>query len=78
MKSIADVVGSSGLAGYAEIALLLFFIVFLAVGIRALLTSRAALDHAARLPLDDDSSLPTSRSSTRGGEPSRPLDSRER
>ena len=77
MKSIADVVGSSGLAGYAEIALMLFFIVFLAVGARALLTSRAALDDAARLPLDDEFLFPKSRSSGHDGEQSRPLDSRE-
>ena len=71
MKSIADVVGSSGLAGYAEVALALFFLVFVAVSIRALATNRAALDHAAHLPLDDDFAPPASRSSTRGGEQSR-------
>jgi len=76
MKSIADVVGSSGLAGYAEIALLLFFIVFLAVSIRALLTNHAALDHAAHLPLDDEFPSAASRS-TRGREQSQPLDARE-
>ena len=54
MKSIADVVAGSGLAGYAEVALLLFFAVFLAVAVRAIGSDRAALDHAARLPLDDD------------------------
>ena len=54
MKSIADVVGASGLAGYAEVALLIFFVVFVAVGLRTLMTNQAALDHAAHLPLDDD------------------------
>jgi cbb3-type cytochrome oxidase subunit 3 len=54
MKSIADVVSASGLAGYAEIALVIFFAVFLVVGVRALWGNRSALDHAARLPLDDD------------------------
>ena len=54
MKSIADVVQASGLAGYAEIALVLFFAVFVAVGLRALTTNRAALDHAAHLPLEDE------------------------
>ena len=54
MKSLADVVGASGLSGYAELALLVFFITFIAVGIRALTADRAAMDHAARLPLDDD------------------------
>ena len=62
MKSIADVVGASGLSGYAEIALLLFFAVFVAVAIRAMTANRAALDRAARLPLDEDAPLrePTS------------------
>ncbi|MEO7086870.1 MAG: hypothetical protein ABI442_16280 [Gemmatimonadaceae bacterium] len=57
MKSIADVVEHSGLAGYAEVALLLFFVVFLVVGIRAIGGDRAALDHAANLPLEDDSPI---------------------
>ena len=48
MKSIADVVAGSGLAGYAEVALVVFFVVFVAV-IRAIATDRAALDHAAHL-----------------------------
>ena len=54
MKSISDVVSGSGLSHYAEIALVIFFAVFMVVGIRALLTNRAALDRAAHLPLDDD------------------------
>ena len=53
MKSIADVVGGSGLAHFAEIALLIFFVVFVVVGMRALFTNRAAHEHAANLPFDD-------------------------
>jgi cbb3-type cytochrome oxidase subunit 3 len=71
MKSIADVVGASGLSGYAEIALLIFFAVFVAVGLRAVTTNRAALDHAARLPLDDDAGSHTSTSHAADGGPSR-------
>jgi len=63
MKSIADVVGASGLAGYAEVALLLFFLVFVVVGLRALLSDRTLIDHAAHLPLDDDA-VPSLSSST--------------
>jgi cbb3-type cytochrome oxidase subunit 3 len=63
MKSIADVVSASGLAGYAEIALVIFFVVFLAIGIRALATNRAAFDRAASLPLDDDTTPRTGHSS---------------
>jgi cbb3-type cytochrome oxidase subunit 3 len=57
MKSIADVVGASGLAGYAEVALLLFFLVFVVVSVRALATNRAAIERAARLPLDDETPI---------------------
>jgi cbb3-type cytochrome oxidase subunit 3 len=55
MKSIADVVGASGLAFYAEVALTIFFVVFVAVGVRLLGPSRQ-WDHAAHLPLEDDAS----------------------
>jgi hypothetical protein len=58
MKSIADVVEASGLAGYAEVALLLFFLVFVVVGIRALASDRAFLDHASHLPLEDAQVVP--------------------
>ena len=54
MKSIADVVSAAGLAGYAEIALIIFFAVFMAVLIRVLFSRARNWDHAARLPLDDD------------------------
>ena len=55
MKSIADVVGASGLAFYAEVALAIFFVVFVAVGIRLLAPSRQ-WDHVSHLPLEDDAS----------------------
>ena len=54
MKSIADVVGASGLAFYAEVALTIFFVVFVAIGVRLLGHSRQ-WEHAARLPLEDES-----------------------
>lgn len=60
MKSIADVVSASGLAIYAEIALAIFFTVFVAIGLRLFVTKRQ-WDYAARLPLENDSSpRPTS------------------
>ncbi len=55
MKSISDVVGASGLAGYAEIALIIFFAVFMAVLIRVVFSRSRSWEHAAHLPLDDDS-----------------------
>jgi hypothetical protein len=54
MKSISDVVGASGLALYAEIALLIFVAVFAAVAVRTLLSRRGGYDHLAALPLDDE------------------------
>ncbi|HEX8944046.1 MAG TPA: hypothetical protein VF785_12990 [Gemmatimonadaceae bacterium] len=60
MKSIADVVSASGLAFYAEVALAIFFVVFVAVGLRLLVSSRQ-WDHVARLPLEDDSPAHPSR-----------------
>ena len=70
MKSIADVVSASGLAGYAEVALVIFFFVFIAIGVRALATNRAALDRAASLPLDDESAPRTEPSSAASSRPS--------
>lgn len=54
MKSISDVVSAAGLQGYAEIALLIFFAVFIAVAIRVVFTKRADMDRMARLPLDGE------------------------
>jgi hypothetical protein len=70
MKSIADVVSASGLTGYAEVALVMFFVVFLVVGIRAMATNRAALDRAARLPLDDQPAPNAEQSPAAPGRPS--------
>jgi len=55
MKSLTDVVSGAGLAGYAEIALIIFFLVFVAIGLRVLFSAHEArnLGEAAHLPLDD-------------------------
>jgi hypothetical protein len=50
---LSDVVSGSGLALYAEIALLIFFIVFVVIGLGLLLRRNADHDVAARMPLDD-------------------------
>ena len=64
MKSIADVVSASGLAFYAEVALAIFFLVFVAIGLR-LLGHSQQWDHAAHLPLEEDvSAHPPSASSS--------------
>ena len=53
MKSISDVVGASGLAGYAEVALIIFFTVFMAVLLRVVLSRSRSWEAEANLPLDD-------------------------
>lgn len=59
MKSISDVVSGAGLAGYAEVALIIFFLVFVAIGLRVLLARTTSFTHEAQLPLDDTSSSAT-------------------
>lgn len=54
MKSLTDVVSGAGLAGYAEIALLIFILVFIAIALRLLFARGTSFNEAARLPLDDD------------------------
>jgi len=51
---LSDIMSQAGLAGYAEIALILFILVFVAVVIRIFRPGRKGeMDAAARLPLDD-------------------------
>ena len=54
MKSLTDVVSGAGLAGYAEVALIIFFLVFVAVGLRVLFSAKSTFAEAARMPLDDE------------------------
>ena len=52
--SLTETVSASGLAIYAEAALVLFFIAFLAVVIQVTRKgAREFLEHDSRLPLDD-------------------------
>jgi hypothetical protein len=54
MKSLADVVGASGLSGYAIVALVLFVFAFLLILIPLMAPSRDAEYEAdGRMPLDD-------------------------
>ena len=50
---LSDIMGNSGLALYAEIALVLFLVVFVAIVIRIFATRRSDMDRHARLPLED-------------------------
>lgn len=51
---LSDVVGHSGLSGYAEVALILFFVAFLLVVAQVFWPGRRdELERASQLPLDD-------------------------
>jgi cbb3-type cytochrome oxidase subunit 3 len=58
MKSLADVVSGAGLHVYADIALVIFLAVFLAILARVLFTRRSHWEHEANLPLEDDAPVP--------------------
>jgi len=52
---LSDIMSHAGLSGYAEIALILFFVTFLGIVVWVFWPSRRAeMDHASRLPLEDD------------------------
>lgn len=54
---LSDVMSHAGLAGYAEIALVLFLLAFVGIVIAVFLPSRQReMDTASRLPFDDDPS----------------------
>lgn len=51
---LSDVMSHMGLSSYAEVALLIFFAVFVGVTLYVLRSDKkAAFERAARLPLDD-------------------------
>jgi cbb3-type cytochrome oxidase subunit 3 len=52
---LSDIMSHAGLAGYAEVGLIIFFVVFLAIAARVFSPVRTPhYDAAARMPLDDD------------------------
>ena len=58
---LSDVVSGAGLSSFAEIALVIFLAVFLAVALRAFFSPREIMDAAARMPLDDETNPPSNR-----------------
>lgn len=51
---LSDIMGGAGLSGYAEIALVIFLVAFLAIVLAIFAPSRKKeFDAAARMPLDD-------------------------
>ena len=59
---LSDIVSHAGLAGYAEIALVLFLFAFLVIAVWTFWPSRAReMERASLLPLEEEfSSLPSS------------------
>lgn len=54
MKSLSDVVGASGLSGYAVVALVLFVLAFLLILIPLVAPNRSAqFERDGRLPFDE-------------------------
>lgn len=52
---LSDIMANAGLAGYAEIALILFMVAFVAIVWRIFRPGRKPeMDAAARMPLDDE------------------------
>ena len=59
---LSDIMSGAGLSGYAQIALIIFFIAFVAIAVWIFMPSRrAALDAASRLPLADDAPMTSNR-----------------
>jgi cbb3-type cytochrome oxidase subunit 3 len=55
---LSDIMANAGLAGYAEVALVLFFLVFLAIAIRTFWPGRRReMEEAGRMPLEDERPL---------------------
>ena len=56
---LSDVLGHAGLAGYAEVAMVLFLAAFVAIVIHLFLPSaRPEMERMRRLPLDEDTPDP--------------------
>ena len=60
MNPIADILGSSGLHVFAEIALVLFLIAFGSIVTQLMTARQSSMDRAAHMPLEDDVVPPTS------------------
>ena len=61
MQHLSDIVSHAGLHGYAEAALVLFVLAFIAIVVRVFAPSRKdEMDAMARKPLEDDRGNPPS------------------
>lgn len=58
---LSDVMSAANLAIYAEVGLLIFFLVFVAVAVRVLMRRPSAYDEVSRIPLSDEPVVPRTR-----------------
>ena len=64
---LSDIMSKMGLASYAEVALVIFLIAFVAIVIKLVFFSKKSeIDHASRLPLEGDDPPQRHDSSDRG------------
>jgi hypothetical protein len=56
---LSDIMSQMGLAGYAEVGLLLFLAIFTTVTARVFLTRKSEHHYAALIPLENDTPAPT-------------------
>jgi cbb3-type cytochrome oxidase subunit 3 len=52
--SLSDIMSNAGFTLYAEVALVIFFLVFVGILAYVLLRRKGAWEHERHLPLDDD------------------------
>ena len=57
--SLSDIVSNAGFAIYAQVALVIFFLVFVGIVVYVFLRRKSSWDHVKNLPLDDDGPLAT-------------------
>lgn len=52
---LSDIMANAGLSGYAQVALIIFFVAFIGITIRIFWPGRdREMDAASRMPLDDE------------------------
>jgi len=54
VRSLSDVIGNAGVSLLPQIALVIFFLVFVGIVAYVVLRRRGAWEHQRRLPLDDE------------------------
>jgi cbb3-type cytochrome oxidase subunit 3 len=59
--SLSDIVSNAGLVFYAEVALVIFFLVFVGIVAYVVLRRRGAWERMRHLPLDDEPTVDTAK-----------------